>query len=118
MLNPEEAQKLQGQTVVASGGEEIGAIEDVYVNSSDDRPAWAVVRAESKLVPVPMDGAHFGEDAVQVRYDHDTITSAPEAHDGEELLPQSEDALYDHYDIHDSAMRDDTGKPADLEQPL
>ncbi|MGI8580011.1 MAG: PRC-barrel domain-containing protein [Solirubrobacteraceae bacterium] len=113
MLDEDQVAKLQGHQVVDPEGTAVGKISELYLSSADDRPAWAVVVADGRRVAVPLDGAEVEGEQVTVRYPADAIAGAP-SHRGDHLAPESEQELYDHYGIHDSVMREDTGRSADL----
>lgn len=118
MLDPERVEEIAGRPVVDSHGEEIGSVGDAYLNSSDDRPAWIAVDAGGRRVLVPLDGASYEDDQVVVAHPADLVLDAPEVSgDPGVLAPQEEKDLYAHYDMHDSALREDTGRPANLDGP-
>ena len=48
------ASKVIGAQVKASGGDELGRIEDIVFNPQSGRVEFAVINHENKLVPVPM----------------------------------------------------------------
>ena len=118
MLDPERVSEIIGKPVVDVDGEEIGVVADAFLNSSDDRPAWVAVDADGKRVLAPLDGARYEEDQVVVAHPAELVLEAPGHTDEEGVLsPHEEDGLYDHYDMHDSALRSDTGHPANLDGP-
>jgi sporulation protein YlmC with PRC-barrel domain len=47
------ASKVIGAEVKASGGDELGKIEDIILNSQNGRADFAVINHENKLIPVP-----------------------------------------------------------------
>ncbi len=108
MLDEEKLNQLQGAKLLA-GSQEVGAIEEVFSHSSDNVPAVVAVSTAGRrvLVPLPQPEAQIGEGQVTVPFDVATIGGAPEASGdtvGGELLT----AVYDHYGIADSAMREDS----------
>jgi hypothetical protein len=108
MLTDEEAQRLTGATLVSGDGEELGAVETVFTHAADDRAAWAVATVGGRRVVVPLDGARTEEGRLLVRHPAERIASAPEA-DAERLDAAGAEALYAHYGIDDSDLRDDSG---------
>lgn len=108
MLTPDQAAELPGTPAFDAHGRELGTVEDVFLNTGDDVPAWAVVALAGRRVAIPLDGAGAGEEGLTVRYDRDLVAGAPEAH-GEALDSDQQEALYAHYGISDADLRDDTG---------
>lgn len=116
MLDPERVAEIEGKPVVDSDGTDIGTVADVYLNSSDDRPAWVAVETEDTRVLAPLDGARYEDETLVVDHPADLVLDAPAAvGDGGVLAPEEEHALYAHYGLHDSALREDTGRPANLD---
>jgi hypothetical protein len=108
MLDEAKLKQIQGARLLA-GTEEVGAIEEVFAHSSDNVPAVVAVSAQGRrvLVPLPVPEARIGEGQVTVPFDAATIGAAPEAAGdtvGGDLLT----AVYDHYGIADSTMREDS----------
>jgi len=48
------ASKVIGAQVKASGGDELGRVEDIILNPQSGRVEFAVINHENKLVPIPM----------------------------------------------------------------
>ena len=109
MLDEEKLNQLRGATLVA-GSDEVGEIEEVYAHSSDNLPAVVAVSAQGRrvLVPLPQPEAQIGDGQVTVPFDAGTIGGAPEA-SGDSVADELLTAVYDHYGIDDSTMREDTG---------
>ena len=108
MLSDEEASRMTGATLVAEDGQEVGTVKTVFAHAADNRAAWAVVTVDERDVVVPLDGARADGDRLVVRHAADRIAAAPEHH-GDQLAAGAAEALYDHYGIDDSALRDDSG---------
>jgi len=108
MLDEEKLKQIQGATLIA-GSDEVGEIEEVFSHSSDNVPAVVAVSAEGRrvLVPLPQPEAQIGEGQVTVPFDAGTISGAPEA-SGDTVADDLLTAVYDHYGIADSAMREDS----------
>jgi uncharacterized protein (TIGR02271 family) len=91
-----------GRTVVASDGEKIGKIDDLYLDHQSDRPEWASVHTGlfgSKRSFVPLAGATPQGEDVRVPVFKDQVKSAPGIEPDGELSEQEEIALFEHYDI-------------------
>ncbi len=108
MLDEEKLNQLQGARLLA-GADEVGRIEEVFAHSSDNVPAVVAVSAGGRrvLVPLPLPEAQIGEGQVTVPFDAGTIGGAPEA-SGDTVADELLTAVYDHYGIADSAMREDS----------
>jgi hypothetical protein len=109
MLDENQLARLRGATHVA-GGDEVGAIDEVYAHSSDDVPAVVAVALPDRrvLVPVPQPEASIAEDRVAVPFDAATVSAAPEA-GADAVADEQLTAVYEHFGISDATMREDTG---------
>ena len=112
MLTDEEAARLAGATLVSADGVELADVEDVLTHSGDNRAAWVAARVDDRLVVVPLDGASPEGDRLNVRYVADQIRAAPEL-TADRLDAEATDALFEHYGIDDSTLRDDSGFPTE-----
>lgn len=95
-----DAYEWSDRTMLDRQGEEIGKIKHLYRDKATDRPEWALVHTglfgtKSSFVPVA-DAEPKGED-VQVPIDKETVKHAPRVEVGEELSPEEEERLYEHY---------------------
>jgi hypothetical protein len=108
MLEEDKLQQLYGAKLLA-GSQEVGEIEEVFSHSSDNVPAVVAVSAGGRrvLVPLPQPEAQIGEGQVTVPFDPGTIDGAPEAV-GDTVADELLTAVYDHYGIADSTMREDS----------
>lgn len=113
MLSPEQAAELTGATVFDNADEELGAVEDVFLNPADDQPAWAAVALEDRRVVVPLLDVDFDGTEIRIPYPFDLIVEAPEAPAAGAVDPDTQAALLEHYGISDADLRDDTGFSAD-----
>lgn len=114
MLDPDQLSELEGSPVAATDGEEIGSVAEAFLNAADDRPAWLAVDTGEGRVLAPLDGARLDGETVVVDHPANLILSAPSIPEGGTLAPQQETALYEHYGLHDSALREDTGRSSGL----
>lgn len=73
---------LRGAKVVDSAGENIGSVEQIWVDNTDFLPEWAAVRVgrgpRTEVRLVPLRAADFEDGQVQVNYTGDEVVSAPE----------------------------------------
>jgi uncharacterized protein (TIGR02271 family) len=105
-----EVLEWRGQTMVGTGGEKIGKIEEIYVDANSEQPEWALVHtgmfgSASAFVPIANATATNGD--VEVPFDKAQVKNAPELTPDGELSRQEESALYAHYGMsYDDAHRD------------
>ncbi len=114
MPDEDQIAELRGQTLLDVSEQEVGRVEEIFLVPGDDQPAFAAVSLEGRRVVVPLDEADISDGRITVRYDREAIEGAPEA-DGEALDPELERAVFAHYGISDSDIRDDSGFSARAE---
>ncbi|MFL6040789.1 MAG: PRC-barrel domain-containing protein [Gaiellales bacterium] len=89
--------------VLDPGDEKLGRVEDAYVDATSGEAVFLLVGgglfgARKHLVPVA--GAELvGDDKVRVAYHADTVKAAPNVSADEQLEPDEERALFDHYGV-------------------
>jgi len=93
--------ELIGRTVVDANGEELGTVEDVYVDDVGGQPEWLALSTGwfgNRLSFVPIEGISYGvSDALMVAYTSEQVKNAPhEAADGH-LSEDEESELYAYY---------------------
>lgn len=90
-----------GKMLVDRHRENIGEVEDVYVDVETDEPQFATVKEGffgRHLTFVPLGGVQVGPDYLQVSVTKEQVRSAPDlALHGEELSQAGESALYHHF---------------------
>ncbi|MBW3614040.1 MAG: PRC-barrel domain-containing protein [Actinobacteria bacterium] len=95
----EELVELEAADVLASDGEKIGELEQVWVDTTNGLPEWGLVKA-GKLFGgsryVPLRAAEFGQGQLKVAYTKDEVDAAPDF-DPQQASPEDERALYRHY---------------------
>jgi uncharacterized protein (TIGR02271 family) len=97
-----EAYEWRGRTVVASDGDKIGTLEEIYLDTETGEPEWATVRtglfgAQQTFIPLVQVDHRRGE--VVVPYSKDQVKDAPSVDPDGQLSPDEEDRLYSHYGI-------------------
>ena len=115
----------EGRVLYDPDGNPIGTIEEFYVDSDDDQPAWALVAtgpADAALCFVPMREARISDDDddLQVSVTGEEVRDAPSVEPGSELSPDDERRLYQHYDMPypgDSIPADDAPASGTQDQP-
>jgi hypothetical protein len=92
------------RSVIDANDEEIGHADGFYVDDRSGEPAFLLVKGGHfgiHLHFVPLEGATLvGDDAIKVAWDKDTINHAPKISADDELSPEEEERLFDHYGLH------------------
>jgi PRC-barrel domain len=93
-----------GQDVVDEGGDKIGSLESIYVDTADDRPFFATVTVGGvigghRLVFVPLTGAVVGPKYLKVQYPKKLVREAPSIETDGELVAERETEVFGHYGI-------------------
>jgi uncharacterized protein (TIGR02271 family) len=104
----------RGRDAVDSDGEQIGTIDEIYMDAETGKPEWLAVKTGmfgSKVSFIPIAEASDAGDGVRVPYDKAQVKDAPKAEADGELSQDEEAALYSHYGLDYSESRSDTGLP-------
>ena len=109
-----EVLEWRGQTMVDSGGDKIGKIEEIYLDTETERPEWALVHtglfgSASSFVPIGNATTHDGD--VQVPFEKAQVKDAPKLEADGQLSQQDESALYSHYGMDYSEAGSGSGLP-------
>jgi hypothetical protein len=95
-----------GEVLYDVDDNKIGSIIDLYVDDEGEEPRWFTVESDSlgKLRHfVPIDGIRAHEDGLMAPYVKQVILSSPQVDADDELSPEDEAELYDHYDLESGA---------------
>lgn len=91
---------LQDARVVDSNDEEVGSLEQIWVDNVNALPEWAAVRVgrglRSQVRLVPLRAADFDDGQVRVNYTRDEVTGAPEI-EPDRTGHEEMERLYRHY---------------------
>src|SRR3954463_2107046 len=109
-----EVLEWRGQTMVGSGGDKIGKIEEIYLDAETEQPEWALVHtglfgSASSFVPIANATPRDGD--VQVPFEKAQVKDAPKLDPDGQLSQHDESALYAHYGMDYSEARSDSGLP-------
>jgi len=109
-----EVLEWRGQTMVGSGGDKIGKIEEIYLDAETEQPEWALVHtglfgSASSFVPIANATTRDGD--VQVPFEKAQVKDAPKLDPDGQLSQHDESALYAHYGMDYSESRSDSGLP-------
>ena len=102
MTHVSEVLEWHGRTVVATDGDKLGTVEEIYFDQETDRPEWALVNTgmfAGKSSFMPLEGATSDGEQVTAPYTKDQVKDAPKI-DPDGALSQPEDAeIYRHYGV-------------------
>lgn len=103
MFEAGDIREWRGHDVVDSGGNKIGTLESVYVDTGTDQAAFATVTVglptRHRLVFVPLAGATVGPGYLKVTHNKGQVKDAPSI-DTDGVLPATdEEAIFKHYDL-------------------
>jgi hypothetical protein len=102
VIPAENVRDWRGHAVVDHDGSRIGELEAVYVDTTDDEPAFATVKlgglfARTRLAFVPLAGAVVTPDHLKVAFSRQLVRDAPSIDADGELLAEDEPAVFNHY---------------------
>ena len=100
MPSPIEVHDWHELEVVSDDGEHVGKLVDVYVTKDTGEPEFLLVSSDflgHHLALVPAEGASRSEERVQVAVTKSAIAGAPTVHADNELSPDEEKLLFEHY---------------------
>jgi uncharacterized protein (TIGR02271 family) len=104
----------RGRSAVDSDGQEIGTIDEIYMDAETSKPEWLAVKTGmfgSKVSFIPIAEASEANGDVQVPYDKQQVKDAPKAEADGELSQDEESGLYSHYGLDYSESRSGSGLP-------
>ena len=76
----DDAVQMRGMTAVASDGDKLGTIEDIYLDRESGEPEWMTLKTGlfgGHLSFVPLAEARRDGDTIAVPYDKATVKDAP-----------------------------------------
>lgn len=104
MFEAGDIREWRGQDVVDNGGQKIGRLESVYVDTGTDQPAFATITVglprRRRLVFVPLAGATVGPGYLKVTYPKRQVRNAPSIGTDGELPAGQEAAIFQHYELN------------------
>ncbi len=101
-LTLDDVRPLVGGDLVDAEDGKVGRIEDIYLDNQTQRPEWALVHTGlfgRKQVYVPLADATTSDGKLRAAFSGDQIKHAPHVEPDEELTPDEEASLYDHYGV-------------------
>lgn len=113
-MQTQELLSRHGQPVYDISGQQIGKIEDIYIDDETQQPEWVSIDAggmfRSKHYLAPIEGAEFQGDGLKVAYSKDQVSSAP-SFTADEISIDEEQELYEHYGLRQLMARQGRAEP-------
>ena len=106
-------QEAHGLPVLASDGDKIGSVEEIFYDDETGKPEWVGVGTGffgMKRVLVPVASAELTGDALRVPYAKEHVSDSPDI-DSDEISQDTERELYAYYGLEYSERRSDSGLP-------
>lgn len=122
MNTPQEFRTWPGHDAVAPDGKRIGMVDRVFTDRETGIPSFAeILTGALNDVPklVPLDGAWLHDDHVHVAHGAEVVVAAPDVDAGDELDPETERQIREHYVIVvEGTEQDDDTVIVERELPL
>jgi hypothetical protein len=103
-----------GELIIASDGEKIGKLQDIYVDVETDVPQFGTVKEgflDRHLTFVPLVGVSVTPGELHVTVLKDQVRSAPDINlRGDELSQDDESALYHHFEMNYTPIENESGR--------
>lgn len=99
-ISNRDVETLHGEDVIAVGGEKVGSVEDVYIDTETGVPGWVLINRgllNMQHSLVPLVGAERAGDALRVLFTKDAVNDAPSVEADASVSKDDERRLYDHY---------------------
>ncbi|CAA9335690.1 MAG: putative conserved domain protein [uncultured Nocardioidaceae bacterium] len=101
MLDAQDARSIMGATAYGSDGDKIGKVGQVFLDDQSGRPEFVTVNTGffgSNETFIPVSGATFSSDRLEVPYSKDKVKGAPNVGvDSGHLDESEEQRLYEYY---------------------
>lgn len=107
LSDPEISALLDRGRVIASDGETVGRVGQVFRSDTTGEPTWVSVKTDegdTHQTLVPLGGERIDNGDVHVDYDAATITKAPRATAGSSLSEQDEVSVRAFYDARERGL--------------
>jgi uncharacterized protein (DUF2267 family) len=102
MQTLQDVQTWRGMTMVDADGDKIGTIDQIFLDRQTGQPEFATVKTglfglKTSFVPI-VDAEMTGDNTVRVPVQKEQVKDAPRVEpDGQELSPDEERRLWEHY---------------------
>jgi uncharacterized protein (TIGR02271 family) len=100
-MDMQALQEARGLPVLASDGEQIGKVEEIFYDESSNQPEWVGIGTGflgTKRVLVPLQAAELQGDALLVPYPKEQVKGSPDI-DSDHIDGTTEQALYSYYGL-------------------
>lgn len=105
-----------GLPAVDRAQQPVGAIADVYLSRASGEPEFVLLElGGGAQTPVPLTNARLTGGVLHLDIDADRVAAAPPADGGEELTPEYEVRLYEHYGHDAPAVAPDAAATTELQ---
>ena len=114
MTDVSEVLEWHGRTVVATDGDKLGKIEEIYFDQETNRPEWALIDTgmfAGKSSFMPLQGATSDGEQVIAAYSKDQVKAAPQIKPTRTISQPEEAELYRHYGVEYGESRSRSGLP-------
>ena len=114
MTDVSEVLEWHGRTVVATDGDKLGKIEQIYFDQETNRPEWALIDTgmfAGKSSFMPLQGATSDGEQVTAPYSKDQVKDAPKIKPTRTISQAEEAELYRHYGVEYGESRSGSGLP-------
>ena len=114
MTQVSEVLEWHGRTVVATDGDKLGKVEQIYFDQETNRPEWALVNTgmfAGKSSFMPLQGATSDGEQVTAPYSKDQVKDAPQIEPTARSPSAEEAELYRHYGVEYGESRSGSGLP-------
>ncbi len=94
--------ELRGASVVGSGGDKLGKVDEVYLDNETSKPEWAAVKTGlfgGNISLVPMAAGTWNGSELSVPFGKDKLKGAPHHDPGREISADDERELFAYYGI-------------------
>jgi PRC-barrel domain len=105
-IDKERMLGFRGEQLTDRDGEQVGKLEEIYLDAESGEPEWALVftgLSGSKRTFVPLAGATEADGRLRVPLEKATVSGAPGVEPDGQLTEDDEAALYSHYGIEPPA---------------
>jgi uncharacterized protein (TIGR02271 family) len=112
-LDSSTARELEGCEIVDEAGEQIGKVDEIYLDDDTGQAEFALIKAGglfgSKSHFVPLQNAAREGDRLRVPYAKDKVKDAPGWEGDEHLSQQQEQEIYRYYGLAYGERRSESG---------
>src|SRR3712207_2893804 len=105
-MTTERLVEMRGTAVYASDGDQIGKVEEIFLDDQSGQPEWIGLGTGflgTKRVLVPVQTAEPRDGGVYVPYTKDHVQGAPDI-DDDHIEPETESRLYEYYSLGGGGM--------------